>query len=97
LSTLPGLGGRNLPHMGWNDVRATAAGALFEGLEPDPRFYFLHSFYFECDRPADVAAFVNYGGDFACAVRSDNIFGVQFHPEKSHHFGSRLLRNFAEL
>ena len=53
------------------------------------RFYFLHSYYFECDRAQDVAATTEYGSDFCCAVDSGNIFGVQFHPEKSHHFGAR--------
>jgi glutamine amidotransferase len=88
-----------LPHMGWNDVRPTVAGepaGLFDAL-PAARFYFLHSYYFQCERAADVAAVTTYGTDFCCAVRSGNIHGVQFHPEKSHHFGARLLRNFAEL
>lgn len=86
-----------LPHMGWNDVRATPGHPLFAALESDARFYFLHSYYFECARPADVAAVSHYGVDFGCAVSSTNIHGVQFHPEKSHHFGIRLLNNFAEL
>ncbi len=76
-----------LPHMGWNDVRPVPGARLFEALEAAPRFYFLHSYYFECERPTDVAATAEYGGDFCCAVESANVFGVQFHPEKSHHFG----------
>lgn len=86
-----------LPHMGWNDVRPAAPDSLFQSLEADARFYFLHSYYFECERTQDVAAIANYGGDFSCAVHRDNIYGVQFHPEKSHHFGTRLLQNFAEM
>lgn len=86
-----------LPHMGWNDVRPAGQDPLFRSLEADARFYFLHSYYFECDRPDDVAAVANYGRDFSCAVHRDNIYGVQFHPEKSHHFGTRLLQNFAEM
>ncbi len=87
-----------VPHMGWNDVVPGAAGAgLFRGLENDARFYFLHSYYFECDRPDDVIATASYGIEFACAVRSGNVYGVQFHPEKSHHWGQGLLKNFAEL
>jgi glutamine amidotransferase len=86
-----------LPHMGWNDVRPRRTGRLFGGLEQDARFYFLHSYYFECRHPADVFAVAQYGGDFSCVVQRDNIHGVQFHPEKSHHWGTRLLRNFAEL
>lgn len=83
-----------LPHMGWNDVHFVAGNALFEGFESDPRFYFLHSYFYECEDPLHVAGVAGYGFDFACAVSSRNIHGVQFHPEKSHHFGSQLLRNF---
>lgn len=95
LATMPA--GSNLPHMGWNDVNPTADGGLFKGLEKDARFYFLHSYYFECAQEANVLAVTDYGPDFSCAVRRDNVYGVQFHPEKSHHFGSQLLRNFAEV
>ena len=89
--------GAHLPHMGWNDVAPRDHGGLFAGLESDARFYFLHSYYFATDRQDDVLATAEYGGTFACAVRSGNIFGVQFHPEKSHRFGMRLLQNFAVL
>jgi imidazole glycerol-phosphate synthase subunit HisH len=84
-----------LPHMGWNDVRPAPAAELFDGLEADARFYFLHSFYFDCADAADSAASVDYGARFACAVRRGNVWGVQFHPEKSHHFGAAVLKNFA--
>ncbi|MES2319263.1 MAG: imidazole glycerol phosphate synthase subunit HisH [Pseudomonadota bacterium] len=86
----------HLPHMGWNDVAPTRADRLFAGLEKDARFYFLHSFYFECQNQGDALAVSTYGGDFACAVNTGNIYGVQFHPEKSHHFGMQLLKNFSE-
>lgn len=86
-----------LPHMGWNDVEPCNQAGLFHGLQRDARFYFLHSFYYECADPADTAATATYGGVFACAVRRGNVWGVQFHPEKSHHFGATLLKNFAEL
>ena len=86
-----------LPHMGWNDVAPVAGHSLFAGLEQDARFYFLHSFFFACDKPEHVAAHAQYGVDFACAVSAGCVHGVQFHPEKSHRFGERLLKNFAEM
>lgn len=89
--------GTYLPHMGWNDVKPVVDGGLFKGMELDARFYFLHSYYFECNQQADILAVTDYGGLFSCAVRRDNVYGVQFHPEKSHHFGSQLLKNFAEV
>jgi glutamine amidotransferase len=87
----------SVPHMGWNDVKPVLASRLFDELQTGARFYFLHSYFMSCDRKEDVLAISNYGADFACAVQSSNIYGVQFHPEKSHSFGNRLLRNFAGL
>jgi imidazole glycerol-phosphate synthase subunit HisH len=94
--------GRNdlpMPHMGWNDVCPTATAgpsiSLFAGLETDARFYFLHSYFFDPTLPETVAATAGYGGQFACAVSRGNVHGVQFHPEKSHHWGAALLKNFA--
>jgi imidazole glycerol-phosphate synthase subunit HisH len=86
-----------LPHMGWNDVQPKPGRQLFAHLESDARFYFLHSYYVECARPADSAALADYGMPFTCAVSAGNIHGVQFHPEKSHRWGTRMLQNFAEL
>ena len=86
-----------LPHMGWNDVRPLANQGLFKNLSVDAEFYFLHSFYFKCLNLINIAALSTYGAEFACAVNSENIYGVQFHPEKSHRFGIELLKNFSEL
>jgi glutamine amidotransferase len=90
-------GPTHLPHMGWNDVEPLAGEALFAGLEQDARFYFLHSYFIKPHNTADSVATADYGGPFCCAVRHGNIMGVQFHPEKSHQWGIRLLKNFAEL
>lgn len=86
-----------LPHMGWNDIRLASNDPLFAGLASEARFYFLHSYVMRCDREANVLAVADYGGGFTCAVKEGNIYGVQFHPEKSHHFGAQLLKNFAQL
>lgn len=86
-----------MPHMGWNDVGAKRGEPLFRGIEDDARFYFLHSYYFD---PVDIDQRIGcteYSLPFASAVRRDNIHGVQFHPEKSHHWGIALLKNFAEF
>jgi glutamine amidotransferase len=87
----------HLPHMGWNDVAPRAGDGLFRGLESGARFYFLHSYYFAPRRDGDVLAVTDYNGAFASSVRSGNVLGVQFHPEKSHQWGIQLLKNFAEL
>jgi glutamine amidotransferase len=97
LESRPSAAALPVPHMGWNDVRPVAESRLFDQLETQARFYFLHSYYFDCDRDDDQLAVASYGEDFACAAHAGNIFGVQFHPEKSHHFGARLLQNFAEM
>lgn len=86
-----------LPHMGWNDVEPRREHRLFSDLNDDARFYFLHSYFFSPEREADILATTVYGDRFACMVQKGNIFGVQFHPEKSHQWGVRLLQNFAEL
>jgi glutamine amidotransferase len=87
--------GLPLPHMGWNDLRS-ADDPLFAGLDT-PRFYFLHSFAAAPAAPHYSIAEADYGTRFCCAVRRDHIAGVQFHPEKSHHWGVRLLANFAAV
>lgn len=86
----------HLPHMGWNDVEPVNDSRLFSSIE-DPRFYFLHSYYFVPEIAAETLATTEYGGVFTSAVSREHIYGVQFHPEKSHHWGVQLLKNFAEL
>jgi glutamine amidotransferase len=86
-----------LPHMGWNDVKPKVSHPLFEGLENEALFYFLHSYYFECNNSDDILAISEYGGEFTCAAYHENVFGIQFHPEKSHSYGETLLHNFAKL
>jgi glutamine amidotransferase len=85
-----------LPHMGWNDVQPSSDSPLFLGLTA-PRFYFLHSYYFAPGRPVQTLATTRYGINFTSAVGDRNIYGVQFHPEKSHGWGVQLLNNFARI
>lgn len=85
-----------LPHMGWNDIHFSGSEPLLRGLV-SPRFYFLHSYYMDPFSRDDVIATARYGLEFTAAVRSGNVYGTQFHPEKSHHWGIGLLKNFAEL
>jgi glutamine amidotransferase len=107
---LPGLGwvdasvrrfssasGRKVPHMGWRQVEARKDCGLVAGLETGARFYFVHSYFVACASPEDVLLTADYGATFDAAFAAGNIMGVQFHPEKSHRFGMRLLRNFAAL
>ena len=91
------LGETYLPHMGWNTVEPVQQSPLFEDVDLGTGYYFLHSYYFTCADESDTLAVTDYSGRFACAVHRDNIYGVQFHPEKSHHAGIQLLKNFARL
>jgi imidazole glycerol-phosphate synthase subunit HisH len=93
----PSLGALPMPHMGWNVVNARAGHPCFKDFDPEPRFYFLHSYYFDCEDETHSAASAHYGIDFDCAISNGNIHGVQYHPEKSHRFGMRFLQNFAKL
>ena len=88
--------GRRLkvPHMGWNEVNQAEAHPLWEGIANGSRFYFVHSYYVEAGEPSLIAAYCVYGIPFTCAVAKDNIFAVQFHPEKSAQAGLTLLGNF---
>lgn len=86
-----------VPHMGWNLVYKKNGSPLIENLPEEPRFYFVHSYYVQCSNPDDVLAVTQYGIDFDSIIQHENIFGAQFHPEKSHKFGMKLLQNFAQL
>jgi len=86
-----------LPHLGWNSIERTKHMTLLDGINDEDGFYFLHSYYFECENEQDVLCKTFYGKSFASAVVVNNIFGVQFHPEKSHQNGVQLLQNFAKL
>lgn len=83
-----------VPHMGWNRVHQTQQHALFHGVAQDEWFYFVHSFYFAPKNQDIVLATSDYPDDFACIVGKDNVFATQFHTEKSHHAGLKLLQNF---
>lgn len=87
----------NIPHMGWNYVQAIEGAKLFQNSVEDMRFYFVHSYYVECEDKSDIIGTTEYGDWFTSAIGRDKIFGVQFHPEKSHKYGMNLLRNFAEM
>ncbi|HJW53037.1 MAG TPA: imidazole glycerol phosphate synthase subunit HisH [Burkholderiaceae bacterium] len=84
-----------VPHIGWMEIRAVGTSELFAA--SGERYYFDHSYHVCCDRAQDVVAVIDYGSELCCAVSARNVHGVQFHPEKSHRFGMRLLRSFAGL
>ena len=86
-----------VPHMGWNTVNQRKVCPLLDHLGPEPRFYFVHSYHVVPDQPGDILTVTQYGYEFASAFSHGNIFGVQFHPEKSHRFGMQLCRNFSGL
>jgi glutamine amidotransferase len=89
--------GLRIPHMGWNTITAKSGSPLFPYFAEPPRFYFVHSYHVICADPEDVAATTHHGTEVTAAVTHGNVMGVQFHPEKSHSYGMRLLRAFAEL
>ncbi|WP_273428484.1 imidazole glycerol phosphate synthase subunit HisH [Chitinibacter tainanensis] len=96
-TNIPDLAGMPMPHMGWNELAPSSKSSLFDGdLKERPEFYFLHSYFFDPIDSADIAAYANYGIDFAAVVSRGHIHGVQCHPEKSHHWGVQLFKNFIE-
>lgn len=91
------LNDRKVPHMGWSDIKVKDANPLWADLPANPRFYHVHSFHFSFENPHEVSATATYGYEFACAFRRGNIYGTQFHPEKSHKFGMIVLKNFSRI
>lgn len=89
--------GLKVPHMGWNVTTPAQNNQLADGLGDDSRFYFVHSFCVQVENPDHCIFTSNYGREFASGIQKDNIYGVQFHPEKSHKFGMKILKNFAGL
>jgi glutamine amidotransferase len=85
-----------VPHMGWNIIYNQKESKLFSLTDDEKRFYFVHSYFVECNREEDILTTTYYGHDFVSSFEKENIVGVQFHPEKSHKFGMKLFKNFVE-
>jgi imidazole glycerol-phosphate synthase subunit HisH len=93
----PDVPGLKVPHMGWNAVSAVRDSPLTAGLAGDSRYYFVHSYYVRADDPRDSVLTTRYGVTFDAVVAHGNLYGAQFHPEKSHKYGMGFLSNFARL
>ncbi len=92
---LPLDAGIRVPHMGWNQVAIRRKSPLFSNSQDDHRYYFVHSYYMECASADQVIGTTNYGIEFTCVVQKENIFGTQFHPEKSLRYGKNLMQAFS--
>ena len=86
-----------IPHMGWNSIKIHSTPELFRGINPIVGFYFVHSYYLEVENTDDIMTSTSYGGEFVSGIHHKNIYATQFHPEKSHSNGIRLLKNYAKL
>lgn len=86
-----------VPHMGWNFVETASESKLTQDLPEESRYYFVHSYYVKVEKEEHSILKTNYGFEFDSAIQRDNIYGAQFHPEKSHKFGMKLFENFAKL
>lgn len=86
-----------IPHMGWNNVTSICKNPILPMTDDERRFYFVHSYHVVPNKQSYITAVSNYGNEFCAAIQKENIFGVQFHPEKSHRFGKELMKNFLEL
>ncbi len=93
----PSMPGLRIPHMGWNNVELTSSSPLTTNLIQESRFYFVHSYFVQVDNQSDSILKCQYGISFDAAVQFDNIFGAQFHPEKSHKYGMQIIKNFVNL
>jgi imidazole glycerol-phosphate synthase subunit HisH len=89
--------GLKVPHMGWNYIFETKQNDFIKDLPSNPKFYFVHSYYVKCNQPQDELAHCDYGKPFTAMVQKDNVYGAQFHPEKSHKYGMKLFENFAAI
>lgn len=94
---IPNQEGIKVPHMGWNSLHLQNGGRLFKGMENDPYVYFVHSYYLKAEEEQIVKATTRYGVEIHASVEKENLFGCQFHPEKSSDTGMRILKNFVEL
>lgn len=88
--------GLKIPHMGWNTITLKNSHPVFTSLEDRSRFYFVHSYHARCEKPENIIAETGYGYSFPSVIARENIIGVQFHPERSHKFGMKILKNFLE-
>lgn len=86
-----------IPHMGWNTIHICKKNCLFDEMGDEKRFYFAHSYYVQCEDIEDVLTTTQYAVEFVSSFQKNNIYGVQFHPEKSHKFGMQVLKNFMEI
>lgn len=86
-----------IPHMGWNNLLVKKTDVLYNGITSDNFFYFVHSYYVSCENEIDILAETKYGNNFVSSFQKENIFGCQFHPEKSHDAGLKVLSNFVKL
>ena len=89
--------GLKIPHMGWNNLSIRNSDSIFREISTDNFFYFVHSYYISCTNESDILAETKYGNNFVSSFQKENIFGCQFHPEKSHDKGLQILKNFANL
>jgi imidazole glycerol-phosphate synthase subunit HisH len=88
--------GLKIPHMGWNNLSIKKSDTIFKDITADNFFYFVHSYYVSCESVTDILAETGYGNTFVSSFQKENIFGCQFHPEKSHDKGLQILKNYAE-